>query len=56
MMVEDLISEHEAAKRTMRNAFAGAEEGKDAVTADMLTEYMAFHEKATWLLRATVSG
>ena len=56
IMVEDLISDHEAATRTMRNAFAGAEEGKDAVTADMLTEYMAFHEKATWMLRATVSG
>lgn len=55
-MVEDLIEDHETATRTMRKAVGNAEAGDDAVTADMLTGFMAFHEKASWMLRATVSG
>lgn len=55
-MVEDLIEDHEAATRSMRSSIGRAEEGSDAVTADMLTGFMAFHEKASWMLRATISG
>lgn len=55
-MVEDLVSEHEALVRSMREATGHAEEGDDAVTADMLTGRMAFHEKAIWMLRATISA
>jgi starvation-inducible DNA-binding protein len=54
-MVEDLINDHESAARAMRKAIGEAEEGDDAVTADMLTGFMAFHEKAVWMLRATIS-
>ena len=55
-MVEDLIAEHEAATRNLRNAAKEADEGDDMVTADMLTDRLAFHEKAIWMLSATISA
>ena len=55
-MVEDLIAEHEAATRNLRNAAKEADEGDDMVTADMLTDRLAFHEKAIWMLGATISA
>lgn len=55
-MVEDLIGEHEDLVKVMRTATGAAEKGDDAVTADMLTGRMAFHEKAIWMLRATISA
>jgi starvation-inducible DNA-binding protein len=51
-MVEDLIASHEAAVREMRDAAEKAEKASDLVTTDMLTERLAFHEKAIWMLRA----
>ena len=55
-MVEDLINEHEALSRTLREATGKAEDGDDVVTADMLTGRLTFHEKAVWMLRATISA
>ncbi len=55
-MVEDLISEHEEATRTMRKAAIDADDGEDLVTTDMLTDRLSFHEKAIWMLRATISA
>jgi starvation-inducible DNA-binding protein len=55
-MVEDLAADHESLTRALRNAAGEAEGGSDAVTADMLTGRMAFHEKAIWMLRATISA
>ncbi|WP_265515725.1 Dps family protein [Nitratireductor luteus] len=54
-MVEDLIVDHEAAVRKMRDVATSAEEKGDLVTNDMLTERLTFHEKALWMLRATVA-
>jgi starvation-inducible DNA-binding protein len=54
-MVEDLISDHETAVKAMRKAAEDADEAGDVVTADMLTDRLAFHEKALWMLRAIVS-
>jgi starvation-inducible DNA-binding protein len=51
-MVEDLIASHEAVVREMRDAAEKAEKASDLVTTDMLTERLAFHEKAIWMLRA----
>ena len=54
-MIGDLIADHEAAVRTMREAAAFAGEADDVVTADMLTARLTFHEKALWMLRAMVA-
>ena len=55
-MVEDLIAEHESATRDLRKAAKSADEGDDMVTTDMLTDRLAFHEKAIWMLRATIGA
>ncbi len=54
-MVEDLIAEHEASTRNIRKAAKAADDGDDMVTTDMLTDRLAFHEKAIWMLGATIS-
>lgn len=54
-MVEDLIVDHEEAVKKMRVVATRAEEKGDLVTTDMLTERMTFHEKALWMLRATLA-
>jgi starvation-inducible DNA-binding protein len=55
-MVRMLIGDHEAICRTMREAVEPCEDRRDYVTADMLVERMAFHEKAVWMLRATAAA
>lgn len=55
-MVENLIGDHEIIARRFRECIERAEEAKDAVTADMLTARLAFHEKAVWMLRAILSS
>ena len=55
-MVENLVSDHEAIVRRLREATVAAEELHDVVTAGMLTDRMQFHEKAVWMLRAVVTG
>lgn len=54
-MVNDLVTDHEAAVKVMRDAAKKADEAGDVVTADMLTARLTFHEKALWMLRAIVS-
>ncbi|WP_394690587.1 Dps family protein [Hoeflea sp.] len=55
-MVKDLIADHEQASRDARQAAAKAGENDDMVTEDMLTERLSFHEKACWMLRATIAN
>jgi len=47
-----LCGDHEIAARTFREATKLADELDDVVTADMLTQRMAQHEKAAWMLRS----
>ncbi|MEM5501909.1 MULTISPECIES: Dps family protein [Ahrensia] len=54
-MVADLIKDHEAAARTIREVGSKAGEAGDMVTEDMLTARLTFHEKALWMLKAIVS-
>lgn len=54
-MIEDLISSHEKIARMMREAAGNAADASDMVTEDMLTERLAFHEQAIWMLRAIVT-
>ena len=55
-MVADLIAEHETAAMALRKAALQADEHDDFVTTDMLTDRLTFHEKAIWMLQATISG
>lgn len=54
-MVNDLVADHEAAVKVMRDTAEKADEAGDVVTADMLTDRLTFHEKALWMLRAIVA-
>lgn len=51
-MIEDLIADHSEAVKSMRKAAEMAGDAGDAVTEDMLTARLDFHEKALWMLRA----
>ena len=55
-MVAQLVKDHEALSRRMRELAMEADEGDDLVTADLLTQRLTFHEKAIWMLRATVAS
>lgn len=52
-MVDMLVADHEAICRRLRADIDELDEGKDFATVDMLTKFLAFHEKAVWMLRAT---
>jgi len=47
-----LCRDHEIAASTFREATKLADDLDDVVTADMLTQRMAEHEKAAWMLRS----
>ena len=53
---DQLVKDHEKLSRRMREIAKQADEAGDLVTADMLTQRLTFHEKAIWMLRATVSS
>jgi starvation-inducible DNA-binding protein len=54
-IVEDLIGDHEATVRVMRQAALNADDQKDIVTHDMLVARMEWHEKTIWMLRAMIT-
>jgi starvation-inducible DNA-binding protein len=54
-MVADLIKDHEAASRQIRELGEKAGDAGDLVTEDMLTERLTFHEKALWMLKSIIS-
>ena len=51
-MVQLLAEGHEAVARTARSLFAAAEKANDQPTADLLTQRLAVHEMAAWMLRS----
>lgn len=53
-MVFQLVDDHEQLSKHIREAALLADDADDLVTADMLTARLAFHEKAIWMLRATL--
>ena len=53
-MVRVLVEGHEAVARTARRIFAIAAEASDEPTADLLTQRLAVHEQAAWMLRANL--
>lgn len=54
-MVKALLSGHEVAASTARAVIAVAEEARDDASADLAVERIQAHEKAAWMLRATLS-
>lgn len=54
-MIDHLVADHEKIVRRLRETAEIADEMRDNVTSDMLTSRMAFHEKAIWMLRATLA-
>lgn len=54
-MVAQLVDDHETICRELRELGATADEAKDWVTADLVADRLAFHEKAIWMLRAVIA-
>jgi starvation-inducible DNA-binding protein len=54
-MVADLLADHEAIIRTLRENIEKAEEHNDMGTSDFFTALIQSHEKMAWMLRATVN-
>ena len=52
----ELLTPGKAAGHRLRDAVEVAEDLRDAATADMLTNRLQVHEKAVWMLRATVAS
>jgi starvation-inducible DNA-binding protein len=51
-MVRLLVTGHEAVARTARSVFPLADKAGDEPTADLLTQRIAVHEQAAWMLRS----
>ncbi|MBO6638134.1 MAG: DNA starvation/stationary phase protection protein [Roseitalea sp.] len=54
-MVADLIQDHEAAIRKMRDAADMAEDKRDFVTHDLLVGRMTYHEQVVWMWRSLIT-
>lgn len=54
-MLADLLGRHESVIKRLRPLSEDADDNKDYVTQDLLNEMLAFHEKAAWMLRSTIS-
>lgn len=54
-MVEQLVEDHEAIVRNLRQSAKHAEELDDYVTNDLMVGRLGFHEKAIWMLRAIIA-
>jgi starvation-inducible DNA-binding protein len=54
-MVEGLMRDNETVARRLREAVEMAEGLHDVATVDLLTKRLQAHEKAVWMLRATIA-
>lgn len=54
-MIAELLRDHETTARTLRSALAAARTAVDAPTEDLLTQRLAAHEKAAWMLRSLLA-
>jgi starvation-inducible DNA-binding protein len=54
-MIAELLRDQETAARTARSALAAARAAVDAPTEDLLTQRLAAHEKAAWMLRSLLA-
>jgi starvation-inducible DNA-binding protein len=54
-MMAELLRDHETCARTVRSALSVARTAVDAPTEDLLTQRLAAHEKAAWMLRSLLA-
>ena len=54
-MIAELLRDHETTGRTVRSTLAVARTAVDAPTEDLLTQRLAAHEKAAWMLRSLIA-
>lgn len=54
-MIGELLRDHETTARTVRSALSVARTAVDAPTEDLLTQRLAAHEKAAWMLRSLLA-
>ena len=54
-MIAELLRDHETAARTARSTLAVARTAVDAPTEDLLTQRLAAHQKAAWMLRSMLA-
>lgn len=55
-MLKELMGDHETLIATARAAIEVSDTAGDEATTDLLTQRLAAHEKAAWMLRATLGG
>jgi starvation-inducible DNA-binding protein len=55
-MLKELMKDHETLIATCRAALTVANDDSDDVSADLLTQRLAAHEKSAWMLRSTLGG
>lgn len=53
-MLKELMGDHETLIATARAAIEVSDAAGDEATTDLLTQRLAAHEKAAWMLRATL--
>ncbi|MFM2044073.1 MAG: Dps family protein [Pseudomonadota bacterium] len=53
-MVGQLVRDNELITRACRQVVDTAQEAGDTVTEDLMNQRMAYHEKAAWMLRASL--
>lgn len=54
VMVGCLAEDHEIVAATARDVLRAADEAEDAATADLATRRIGVHDKARWMLRASL--
>lgn len=54
--IQDLVNDHEAVSRLLKEGFSMAESAHDHATADLFVERMHAHEKAAWMLRSVLGS
>lgn len=54
-MIKDLVKGQESIAKTARSIVETADNAKDEVTLDLLTQRMTVHEKTAWMLRSLVA-
>jgi starvation-inducible DNA-binding protein len=55
-MVANLLQSHEILLREARDIESAARKTEDAITSALMTERMASHSKAAWMLRSLLAG
>lgn len=53
-MLEQLVRDNEQVTRACRAVVELADQAGDTVTEDLMNQRMAYHEKAAWMLRASI--